>query len=157
MKRTEFFDLQPLAIFGVSSHGKNFGAAAFKDLTGLGIKCYALNPKGGKVGEQEIYPSLTALPEKVRGAVILTKGEGAIASVEECSRQGLEWIWLQGGSDTTEVRSLCSDLGIKALTGQCILMRKGGFPHSLHRFLHDIFSRNPHKRSNHDGHDPGNP
>jgi predicted CoA-binding protein len=147
MKRTEFFDLQPLAIFGVSSRSKNFGAAAFKDLTGLGIKCFALNPKGGKVGDQEIYPSLTALPEKARGAVILTKGEGAGAAVEECSRENLEWVWLQGGSDTPEMRRLCTELGIKALIGQCILMRQGKFPHSLHRFIHDLFSPKSRKES----------
>jgi predicted CoA-binding protein len=139
MTREEFFNLQPLAIFGVSSRGTGFGVAAFKDLTKLGIKSYPINPKNGKLGDQTIYSSLSDLPEKPKAAVILTKGEGALAAVEECSRHAIDWVWLQGGSDVPEVQRLCSELGINALRGQCIMMRRGMFPHSLHRFFHDLF------------------
>lgn len=141
MRRDEFFDLQPLAIFGVSSsRGNNsFGVVAFKELNKLGIRCFAINPKGGQVDGQPIYPSLAELPEKPRAGVILTKGAGALAAVEESARQGLEWVWLQGQSDKPEVRRRCEELGIKTMRGQCVLMRRGRFPHSPHRFFHDLF------------------
>jgi predicted CoA-binding protein len=139
MTRKEFFDLQPLAIFGVSSRGSGFGVVVFKELNKLEIKCFAVNPKGGKTNSLPIYPTLADLPEKARAAVILTKGEGAIHAVEECSRQEVSWVWLQGGSDRPEVNNLCRELGINVFRGECIMMRRGRFPHSLHRFLHDLF------------------
>ncbi len=141
MTEEQFYDLQPLAVFGVSSRAKGFGVSAYKELVKSGVKCYAVNPRGGMVEDQKIYPSLREVPEPVRAAVILTKGDGAVAAVEECAREGVQWVWLQGGSNTEEVRKLCDDLELKKICGTCILLRKGGFPHSIHRFLHDLFSR----------------
>jgi len=141
MTETDFCNLQPLAIFGVSSKGRGFGVVVYQELTKVGVKVYPLNPKGGNVLGQPIYMSLKELPERPRAAVILTKGEGAIEAVEECSRHNLEWIWLQGGSNRAEVRRLCAELGIKTINGTCILLHKGGFPHNLHRFFHDLFKR----------------
>lgn len=141
MTQDEFYNLQPLAIFGVSSQGKGFGASVFQELMKVGVKSYPINPRGGMVQGQPIYNSLKALPEPALSAVVLTKGDGAVQAIEECSRHNLEWVWLQGGSDTDEVRRLCSELGLKTLRGDCILLRKGRFPHSLHRFFHDLFGR----------------
>ncbi len=139
MTDEQFYELQPLAIFGVSSRGKGFGADVYKELTKVGVKAFPVNPKGGVVLGHEIYRSLGEAPEKMRAAVILTKGQGAVAVVEECSRGEIEWVWLQGGSNTAEVRRLCEELDIKYLNKTCILLRKGRFPHSLHRFFYDLF------------------
>jgi len=137
----EFFQRQPLAIFGVSTRRKNFAAYAYNELIKVGINAYPINPKGGFYGKCKIFASLNELPEPARAAVILTKGEGAIAAIKECSESTVEWIWLQEGSDTEETRKLSDDLGLKRLNGSCILLRKGRFPHSLHRFFHDLFKR----------------
>lgn len=135
----EFLQRQPLAIFGVSSRRKNFAASAYQELIKVGINAYPINPRGGSLGKCQIFTSLNELPEPARAAVILTKGEGAVAAIKECSESTVEWIWLQGGSDTEETRKLSDDLGLERLSGNCILMRKGRFPHSIHRFLHDLF------------------
>jgi predicted CoA-binding protein len=148
MTEEQFYDLQPLAIFGTSSQGKGFGVAVYHDLKKAGIKSYPINPKGGFIGEQEIYPSLEKVPESVGAAVILTKAAGAQAAVEDCSRHDVEWVWLQGGSDTEEIRRLCDELQIKHMHGTCILLRKGKFPHSIHRFFHDLFKGKPQETGN---------
>jgi predicted CoA-binding protein len=137
----EFFQRQPLAIFGVSTRGKSFGNRAYRELINAGVTAYAINPKGGSLGKCQLFPSLDRLPEPARAAVILTKGDGAVSAVNECSGSTIEWVWLQGGSDTEEVRKLCDDLGLKRHSGTCILMRNGRFPHNLHRFFHDLFKR----------------
>jgi hypothetical protein len=139
MTDEQFYDLQPLAIFGVSDRKGNFAAGVYRELTAVGVTVIAVNPRGGNIAGDPIYISLDKVPDSIKAAVILTKGENAVAAVEECSRGGVEWIWLQGGSDTDEVRRLCEELEIKPMTGRCILLRKGRFPHSLHRFFHDLF------------------
>ncbi len=141
MTEEQFYDLQPLAIFGVSERKGNFAAGVYRELKTVGVAVVAVNPKGGNIAGDPIYVSLDDMPETVKAAVILTKGENAVAAVEECSRGGVEWVWLQGGSDCDEVRRLCDELDIKRMTGVCILLRKGRFPHSLHRFFHDLFKR----------------
>ncbi|MBU0520311.1 CoA-binding protein [bacterium] len=141
MTEEQFYELQPLAIFGVSSQGKGFGAAAYLELKQVGVQVFAINPKGGLVKGEKIYPTLKETPEQAKGAVILTKGDSAIAAVEECSREGIISVWLQGGSDSPEVRKLCDELDIDRMTGSCILMRKGRFPHNIHRFFNDLFNK----------------
>jgi len=141
MTEDQFYDLQPLAIIGVSSQGRGFGAGAYLELKAVGVNVYAINPRGGLVKGDKIYPTLKEVPEPIKAAVVLTKGENALAAIEECSRENVEWVWLQGGSDTPEVKKLCDDLEIKRMTGNCILLRKGRFPHSIHRFFNDLFGK----------------
>lgn len=139
MSEIQFYQLQPLAILGVSSQGKGFGAAAYKELQKVGIKAYPVNPKGGALDGQKIYSDLGELPEAARAGVILTRGPNAVRAVEECALHRLEWVWLQGGSDTPEIRRRCEELRLKTLHGHCILLHQGRFPHNLHRFFHDLF------------------
>ncbi len=141
MTEEQFYDLQPLAIMGVSSSGKGFGVTVFKELRRVGIRALPVNPKGGMIGGQEILTALDEAQEPIKAAVIFTKDDGARAAIEECSRSGVEAVWLQGGSDTEDNRKLCDDLELETFSGTCILMRKGGFPHNLHRFLHDLFNK----------------
>lgn len=147
MTETEFLSLQPLAVFGVSSVGRGFGAAAYKELQKAGIKAYPINPKGGALDGQKIYSDMGELPEAARAGVILTRGLNAIRAVEECALHHLKCVWLQGGSDTPQVRRRCEELRLKMLHGQCILLRPGRFPHSLHRFFHDLLGGKPPKTS----------
>ncbi len=141
MTADQFYELQPIAIFGVSSRGRGFGAFAFKELLKAGIRCYAVNPKGGAAAGNIVFTSLRELPETAKSAVILTREEGALQAVKECSRHNVTHVWLQGGSDTAEVRRLCGELNVEVVRGDCILLRKGGFPHSIHRFFRDLFGR----------------
>lgn len=140
MTDEQFYQLQPIAVFGVSSRRKNFGAAVYKELVKAGIKTYMVNPKGGELEGQKICPSLADITESIKAAVILTKGQGALSAIEECARNNVHNAWLQGGSNTAEVRKRCDELGLTRTGGHCILLRSGRFPHSLHRFFHDLFN-----------------
>ena len=133
--------LQPLAIFGVSSRGQGFGALAFRELRKAGIEAYAVNPKGGQWNGETLFTGLQELPKPPLAAIILIKGMGAITAVEEAAANGVKKIWLQGGSDSPEIRERCAGLGLETLRGECILMRSGGFPHNLHRLIHDFLAR----------------
>jgi uncharacterized protein len=136
--REQFFEQQPLAVFGVSRNPKKFGAAAFRELRKSGLHTFALNPHGGVCDGQTVYTALSQLPQPARAAVILTRGEGALRALKECAEQQVQWVWLQGASNTQAARALCAELGLQAFTGNCILLRTGGFPHNLHRFFHDL-------------------
>ena len=141
MTQINLRELQPVAVFGVSSRGQGFGTIALKELRKAGIEAYAVNPKGGEWKDIRLFKSLQELPKPAKVSVILTKSNGALHAVEESAANGVKWIWLQGGSNTAEIRKRCTELGLEALHDECILMRLSGFPHSLHRFLHDLFSR----------------
>jgi predicted CoA-binding protein len=144
ISHAEFYRVGPVAVFGVSAARRGFGVAAYKELKKAGIETFALNPKGGQLDGVPIYAKMADLPAHPQAAVILTREAGALQAVEECKSNGVRWVWLQGGSDTPAVRQRCFDLSLEFLRGQCVLMHLGGFPHSLHRFFHDLFT---HSRS----------
>jgi len=141
MTQADYQHLQPLAVFGVSSRGQGFGALAFKELRKAGIEAYAVNPKGGQWRGEKLFTAIRELPKPPQAAIILIKGMGAITAVEEAAANGVKKIWLQGGSDSPEIRERCAGLGLETLRGECILMRAGGFPHNLHRLIHDLLAR----------------
>ncbi|MCX6641173.1 MAG: CoA-binding protein [bacterium] len=142
MTDQEIYNHEPIAIFGVSSQRKSFGTAVFQELRKKGTSVYAINPKGGMVDGQTVFTSLKQLPERAAAAVILVRGEGAIEAVEECSREGVNIVWLQGASNTPELRKLCKELELQLVSGPCILMPMGGFPHNVHRFFYNLFGGN---------------
>ncbi|MFH1863084.1 MAG: CoA-binding protein [bacterium] len=137
----EFYTHQPIAIFGVSARSGNFGTSVYLELQKVGVRVFPINPKGGALRHEPIFPTLRDLPEMPQAAVILTKGDGALHAVEACAEQGVKRIWLQGGSDTPTVRQRCADLGLNIVYGSCVLLRKGRFPHNIHRFFYNLFSR----------------
>ena len=141
MTQADYHHLQPLAVFGVSSRGQGFGALAFKELRKNGIEAFAVNPKGGQWNGETLFTGLKELPKPALAAIILTKGMGAMAAIEEAAANGVKKVWLQGGSDSPEIRERCAGLGLETLRGECILMRAGGFPHNLHRLIHDLWAR----------------
>jgi len=141
MTQINIHEFQPVAVFGVSSRGQGFGTIALRELRKAGIEAYAVNPKGGEWKDIRLFRGLKDIPKIVKVSVILTKGKGALQAVEESAAHGVKWAWLQGGSNTPEIRKRCIELGLEARHGECVLMRLSGFPHSLHRFFYDLFSR----------------
>jgi len=85
-------DLDPLfkpktmAVFGVSSTNFQHPANVIysKNSRRYPVKVYGINPKGGKVQGQKLYPNLSEVPEKIDLAVIATRAEFVPDIIQEC-------------------------------------------------------------------------
>ncbi len=138
----EFVAQRALAVVGVSRTPSKFSNAAFKELKQKGYTVYAVNPAGGSVEGEPLYPSLAELPGPVGGAVIFVKPDKAAAVVQECAAQGIQRVWLQQGAQSEDALKLCAEKGMQAISGECILMYAGqsGF-HGFHRFFRELFGK----------------
>ena len=118
----EFVALNSIAVIGVSQDREKFGNAIYRELKNRGKKVFAVNPKGGEVEGDPCYPSLSALPEKPEGALLVIPPLATLAVIREAAGLGIDRIWLQQGAESPEGEALCEELGLKLVSGECIFM-----------------------------------
>ena len=141
----DFYSSKKLAIVGVSRNGNKFGNAAMKELINRGYTVYPVNPNTDNIDGDKCYSSLTNLPDKVDGAVIVVKPEESGKVVKEAKAAGINNIWLQQGAESNDAVSFCNNNGMNVVYGECILMFSepvAGF-HKFHRTVKKIFRKLP--------------
>jgi uncharacterized protein len=139
-ERIERFISQPaIAVVGVSRSGKKFGNAACRDLRAKGYRVYAIHPSAAAVNGMACYKSFRDLPEPVDSALIVVPPHAALDVVRDAAASGIRYIWLQQGAESPQVLSLCDELGIEAVAGECILMfaQPSGL-HRAHRWIRHV-------------------
>jgi hypothetical protein len=57
--------------------------------------------------------------------------------LKDAADSGIEHIWVQQGADSPDAAALGSELGLKMVTGECIMMfaEPVGFLHRIHRWV----------------------
>lgn len=131
----EFLRLTPLALVGVSSTGKRFGAMAFRTLVGTDCDIVPIHPQMERFEGHKCYQNLSKMREPPIGLILITRPESTMPVLEECRKLGVLKVWFQPGSESEEAVSFCRSNGIIAYKGFCILLFSGGFPHNLHLFI----------------------
>jgi uncharacterized protein len=128
----QFLENQPIAMVGVSRNPKKFGYAAFKELKEKGMKIIPVNPEADEIMGEKSYRNVGALPEDVKGIIVMTKKNQTASVVKEALAKGIKEIWIQQMADSKEAISELKGSDINYITGQCILMHYK--PHSIHKF-----------------------
>jgi uncharacterized protein len=141
----EFIAQPALAIAGASRDGKKFGNAVYRDLKSKGYHVFAVNPNAEAIDGDPCYPSLSDLPEKVGGVVIITPPAVSEKLVQEAAQAGITRVWLQQGAESPAAVKFCQQNGISVVTGECILMYQPNpaFFHNIHRFFKELVGGKP--------------
>ena len=141
----DFFAQPVLAVAGASRDSKKFGNAAYRDLKAKGYKVLAVNPSTTTVEGDPCYPSLSALPEKVGGVVIVTPPATSEKLVQEAAQVGISRVWLQQGAENAAAIKICEQEGIKVIHHECIMMYQPNpaFFHTFHRFFKELVGGRP--------------
>lgn len=140
----DFISSQPVGMVGVSRNPKKFGFAAFRELTEKGMKVIPVNPNAEEIHKVKTVPSISALPENVKGLIIMTRKDQTAGLVREARERGFTNLWIQQSSESPEALKELEGSGINYVTNQCILMYYK--PHSVHKFhgtLKKLFGRYP--------------
>ena len=76
--------------------------------------------------------------------LVSVKPAEAMAVVRDAAEAGIRHVWLQQGAESPAVANLCTELGLDAVLGECILMfeRPAGF-HRAHRMVASLLGRLP--------------
>ena len=140
----EFISQQVLALVGVSRKPEKFSNATMKELRAGGYKIYPINRNGGEAEGEKLYTSLKELPEKPGGVLIMVKAEDAKSVVREAAAVGITRVWLQQGAVSPAALKAAGELGLKTVSGECILMFAGENKfHGIHRWFNKVFGMLP--------------
>ena len=108
------------AIIGVSRDTTKYGRIVYDNLKRLGYAVYGINPNIDSIDENKIYNKLAEL-ENVDVVVFVVPSEIVKKYLNECVRLKIDKIWLQPGSESSEVIKFCNENNIDCLHNQCIM------------------------------------
>ncbi|MBM4464141.1 MAG: CoA-binding protein [Chloroflexi bacterium] len=120
----EFINQRVWAIAGASTNPEKYGHKIFRDLRAAGYIVYGVNPSGGEIEGQRLYPSLADLPEKPAVVDIVVPPQVTEEIVRQCAELGLGRVWMQPGSESEEAIRFCQEKGIEVVHGACAMIRK---------------------------------
>lgn len=143
----DFLSQKSLAVVGVSRSGKKFGNSAFNELKTKGYKVYPVNPNAESIDGETCYPSLTSLPEQVGGVLVVVPPSQTETTVREAADAGINRIWMQQGSESQDAIRFCTEHGISAVHGECILMfaEPTAWFHRMHRGIWRLLGKLPNE------------
>jgi len=120
----EFTNLRVWAVVGASTDTAKYGNKIFRTLLGAGYKVYGVNPGGGEIEGQSLYPSLAALPEKPGVVDLVVPPPVTEQVVKQCAELGLGRVWMQPGAESEAAIQFCHNQGIRVVHDACAMIHK---------------------------------
>jgi predicted CoA-binding protein len=141
----DFLAQRSLAVVGVSRKAEKFGNTVYQELKAKGYRVFPVNPQMESVGGERCYPSLSALPEPVGGAVIVVPPAETERVVQDAAAAQIRRVWMQQGAESETAIRFCQENGIDVVSGECIMMfaRPIGFGHGMHRWVWGLLGKLP--------------
>ena len=112
------------AIVGASNDPSKYGHIVMKDLMEAGFSVVPINPKGGTILGERVYPSFEFYEDDIDIAVMVVPPGVTEKMVQECARAGIKRVWMQPGSESDAAVRFCEKHGIKCVHGQCIMVAR---------------------------------
>ncbi len=129
------FVSQPtLALVGASRSGRKFGNYACRELLKKGYRVYPIHPSAATIEGVRSYERFADLPERVEAVLVTVPPARAADVVREAAQAGIHRVWLQQGASSPAVLEVCREVGVEAISGECILMFAS--PTSFHKVHH---------------------
>jgi predicted CoA-binding protein len=141
----EAFLAQPaFALVGASRSGKRFGNIILRELRSKGLRVYPVHPVAQAIDGVKCYARIDEIPGNVGGVIVCVPPDHAVTVVRDAAAAGINHVWLQQGSESPYVETLCSELGLNCVAGECILMFTAPTGiHKVHRVLAGMLHRLP--------------
>jgi acetyltransferase len=88
------FEPRSVAVIGASQNKAKIGYRIVENIVSCGYKgeIYPVNPKGGELLGNKIYPNLSQIPDEVDLAVITIPAKLVFAAVKECAEKGVKHL-----------------------------------------------------------------
>jgi len=120
----DFINRRTWAVVGVSHDPAKFGNRIYRDLRGAGYTVYGVNPKGGEIDGQPLYPSLADLPEPVEVVDLVVPPRVTEKVVQEAHRLGLNRVWMQPGAESEAAIEWAEARGMEVVHDACAMVSK---------------------------------
>ena len=116
-----FFNPQGVAIIGASANPAKLSHGVVRNLKEHGYTgpLYPVNPKGGKILDFPVYPTITEVPDPVELALIMIPAPYVPAALEQCGQRGVKAvIVITGGFRETGADGAALEQSLKAIVDQ---------------------------------------
>ncbi|MFA5358432.1 MAG: CoA-binding protein [Patescibacteria group bacterium] len=112
------------AIVGASANIEKYGHKVLIDLHTAGYKVIPINPKGGEIEGLQVYPSLSAVKEKIDVAIFVVPPTVTSEVLIEVKNLGIDKVWMQPGSESAEAIEFCKNNNINCVHDACIMVAR---------------------------------
>jgi len=123
----EFTHLRNWAVVGASNSPSKYGYKIFNVMNNNGYRVFGVNPKGGELFGQRLFPNLESLKNEVKFnelvVDVVVPPEVTENIVKECKNLGISRVWLQPGSESKQAIEFCKNNGIGVVFDDCAMVR----------------------------------
>jgi predicted CoA-binding protein len=121
-----FFASGPFAVVGASVDRAKYGNKVLRCYQQHGHEVYPINARATEVEGLKAYPSLAALPVKVKAISVITPPAITEQIVGEAATAGVTHIWMQPGAESEAAIRLAEAAGLTVIAnGPCVLVVMG--------------------------------
>jgi predicted CoA-binding protein len=140
-----FFAQRTMAVVGVSRNTQAFANAVFRTLRDRGYRVFPVNPHAERLEGSACYRRVSAIPERVGGAVVVLPSAATEDAVRDILESGVKHVWIHRGSETPSAVEQCTRKGVNLVSGECPMMFLDpvGGPHRIHRWIRTLLGRAP--------------
>ena len=109
-----------IAVVGASAHADKTAHAIPAYLQSQGYRIIPVNPHGGEIFGERVYPSLHAVDGPVDVVDVFRPPAEAADIARQAIDLGAPVLWFQPGTQTEEAVGLASDAGLTVVRGWCM-------------------------------------
>ena len=121
-----------IAIVGLSADRQKASYFVATYLKREGYRVIPVNPRGGTILGEMVYPDLTSIPEKVDLVDVFRPAAELPDIVEQAIAIGAKAVWTQLKIINFEAAEKARAAGISVVMDKCVKMEHGRFSGSLH-------------------------
>ena len=121
-----------IAIVGLSADRQKASYFVATYLKREGYRVIPVNPRGGKILGETVYPNLKSIPDKVDLVDAFRPADELPAIVDDAIAIGAKAVWMQLRIINFEAAEKARAAGLAVVMDKCIKMELGRFTGSLH-------------------------
>lgn len=113
-------EMKNWAVVGATDKKNKFGYKIYKKLKKHNYNVYPVNPNLENIDGDKCYADLASIPAKIEVVDMVVNPKIAIKIMENIKAEGIEYVWLQPGTRSSQIRSFAKNNNIN-LIESCIL------------------------------------
>ena len=118
-----------VAVVGASGDPSKYSHLAIRHLLERGYAVYPVNPKGGRILGQAVFPSVAEIPvARLDRVSMYVPPEVGLKLVDEIADKGCDELWLNPGSESPELVARAEALGLQVIQA-CTIVEMGRANH----------------------------
>lgn len=109
-----------IAVVGASADERKAAHVIPRYLQSQGYRIIPVNPRGGEILGEHVYPSLEEIDAPVDVVDVFRPPAEAETVARQAIAIGAGVLWFQPGTHTTEAIQLAADVGLRVVAGHCM-------------------------------------